>query len=216
VLTIKAQVNALAGAPSRKALSLHAAGRATPDYALLALGRLDGVFSVLPDTGLLLYTYIRKEAVLSLQIEGTQSTLDDLLLFELKETPGVPLDGVVEVSNYVRALQHGLRRIRGGFPIANRLIREVHEILLSRGHGAGKSPGEFRRNQNWIGGSRPGTARFVPPPAHRVPEVTGELEKFVHGAALLRGPLATIPDLAKRTSAARIAKSDPSQPTPIL
>jgi Fic family protein len=153
------------------------------DAALLALGRLDGVSSVLPDTRLLLYTYVRKEAVLSSQIEGTQSTLADLLLFELKEAPGVPLDDVVEVSNYVRALEHGVKRMRGGFPLSNRLVREVHEILLSRGRGAGKSPGEFRRSQNWIGGTRPGNARFVPPPPHRVPDAMGRLEKFLHDTA---------------------------------
>jgi Fic family protein len=152
------------------------------DAALLALGRLDGVSSALPDTRLLLYTYVRKEAVLSSQIEGTASTLSDLLLFELEEAPGVPLDDVTEVSNYVRALEHGLKRVRGGFPLSNRLIREVHEILLSRGRGAGKSPGAFRRSQNWIGGTRPGNARFVPPPPHRVADAMGALETFLHDA----------------------------------
>ncbi len=166
--------------PPRPPLRLDAAAKDAADAALLALGRLDGVSSVLPDTHLMLYTYVRKEAVLSSQIEGTQSTLADLLLFELKQAPGVPLDDVVEVSNYVRALEHGLKRLRGGLPISNRLIREVHEILLSRGRGAGKSPGEFRRSQNWIGGTRPGNARFVPPPPHRVAEAMGALERFVH------------------------------------
>jgi Fic family protein len=163
------------------------------DGALLALGRLDGISSVLPDTHLLLYTYVRKEAVLSSQIEGTLSTLSDLLLFEVKEAPGVPLDDVVEVSNYVRALEHGLKRVRGGFPLSNRLVREIHEILLSRGRGAGKSPGEFRRSQNWIGGSRPGNAHFVPPPPHQVAAAMGALEKFLHGPkappALLKAAL---------------------------
>jgi Fic family protein len=174
-------------------LVLDGAARDALDAALLALGRLDGVSSVLPDTHLLLYSYIRKEAVLSSQIEGTQSTLADLMLFELKESPGVPLDDVVEVSNYVRALEHGVKRLRGGFPLSNRLIREVHEILLSRGRGAGKSPGEFRRTQNWIGGTRPGNARFVPPPPHRVTAAMSDLEKFLHDPAappvLLRAAL---------------------------
>lgn len=161
-------------------LKLESGTRAALDAALLALGRLDGVSGVLPNTQLLLYTYVRKEAVLSSQIEGTQSTLTDLLLFELKETPGVPLDDVVEVSNYVRALEHGVKRIRGGLPLSNRLVREVHEILLSRGRGAGKSPGEFRRSQNWIGGTRPGNARFVPPPPHRVSAAMSDLERFPH------------------------------------
>ena len=189
--TVKAFVPA--PLPPTPPLALDAAARAAVDAALLALGRLDGVSSVLPDTHLLLYTYVRKEAVLSSQIEGTQSTLADLLLFELKEAPGVPLDDVVEVSNYVRALEHGLKRIGGGFPLSNRLIREVHEILLSRGRGAGKSPGEFRRSQNWIGGTRPGNARFVPPPPHRVSDAMGALEKFLHDAkappALLKAAL---------------------------
>ena len=178
--TVKAFVPA--PLPPAPPLTLDDHARGAMDGALLALGRLDGVSSVLPDTHLLLYTYVRKEAVLSSQIEGTQSTLSDLLLFELKETPGVPLDDVVEVSNYVRALEHGLRRLRGGFPLSNRLIREVHEILLSRGRGAGKSPGEFRRSQNWIGGTRPGNARFVPPPPQQVPDAMSALEKFVHDA----------------------------------
>jgi Fic family protein len=179
--TVKAFVPA--PLPPVPPLAMNGGVRTALDAALLALGRLDGVSSVLPDTHLLLYTYVRKEAVLSSQIEGTQSTLADLLLFELKESPGVPLGDVVEVSNYVRALEHGVKRMRGGFPLSNRLIREVHEILLSRGRGAGKSPGEFRRSQNWIGGTRPGNARFVPPPPHRVPDAMGTLEKFVHDTA---------------------------------
>jgi Fic family protein len=150
------------------------------DRAHIALGRLDGVSGILPDTHLFLYAYVRKEAVLSSQIEGTQSSLSDLLLFELDEAPGAPLDDVVEVSNYVAALEHGLARIRDGFPLSNRLIREVHGKLLSRGRGQNKSPGEFRRSQNWIGGTRPGTAHFVPPPPERVEEKMAELERFLH------------------------------------
>ena len=148
--------------------------------ALLALGRLDSVSTLLPDTALFLYTYVRKEAVLSSQIEGTQSSLSDLLLFELQEAPGVPLDDVIEVSNYVAALEHGLSRLRGGFPLSNRLIREIHGVLLSRGRGSGKEPGEFRRSQNWIGGTRPGNAAFVPPPPHLVPDAMAALERFLH------------------------------------
>lgn len=169
--------------PPAPSVALAGEARAALDAALLALGRLDGVSSVLPDTHLLLYTYVRKEAVLSSQIEGTQSTLTDLLLFELEESPGVPLDDVVEVSNCVRALEHGVKRMRRGFPLSNRLIREVHEILLARGRGAGKNPGEFRRSQNWIGGTRPGNARFVPAPPHLVPDAMGALERFMHDGA---------------------------------
>lgn len=150
------------------------------ERAVLALGRLDNLDALLPDTSVFLYSYVRKEAVLSSMIEGTQSSLADLLLFELKEAPGVPVDDVLEVSNYVAALDHGLTRLRGGFPLSNRLIREIHGVLLSRGRGSGKDPGEFRRSQNWIGGSRPGNALFVPPPHHLVPECMAELERFLH------------------------------------
>src|SRR5450830_943086 len=150
------------------------------DRALIALGRLDAVSALLPDTQLFLYTYVRKEAVLSSQIEGTQSSLSDLLLFELKEIPGVPLGDVTEVSRYVRALEHGLARLRAGFPLSNRLLREIHGILLAKGRGADRTPGEFRRTQNWIGGTRPGNARFVPPPPDRVEECMAELERFLH------------------------------------
>ena len=150
------------------------------EAALLALGRLDGVTTLLPDQTLFLYTYVRKEAVLSSQIEGTQSSLSDLLLFELEEAPGVPLNDVVEVSNYVAALEHGLHRLKEGFPLSNRLLREIHCVLLSRGRGSDKTPGEFRRSQNWIGGSRPGNAAFVPPPHSAVPDCMAELERFLH------------------------------------
>jgi Fic family protein len=149
------------------------------EAAVLAIGRLDGVSTLLPDKSLFLYSYVRKEAVLSSQIEGTQSSLSDLLLFELDEAPGVPLDDVVEVSNYVAALKHGLTRLRA-FPLSNRLLCEIHEVLLSRGRGSGKSPGEFRRSQNWIGGSRPGNAVFVPPPHTAVPDCMAALERFLH------------------------------------
>lgn len=146
-----------------------------------ALGRLYGVASILPDTSVFLYMYVRKEAVLSSQIEGTQSSLSDLLLFENEETPGVPLDDVREVSSYVAAMEHGLRRLReDGFPLSSRLIREVHAILLAQGRGADKAPGEYRKSQNWIGGTRPGNALFVPPPADQVVRCMGELENFLH------------------------------------
>ena len=145
-----------------------------------ALGRLDGVTSILPDTPLFLYMYVRKEALLSSQIEGTQSSLSDLLLFESEEAPGVPLDDVQEVSNYVAAMNHGLTRIREGFPLSLRLIREIHDILLSKGRGSTKQPGEFRRSQNWIGGTRPGNALFVPPPPEFVLDLLSDLEAFIH------------------------------------
>ncbi len=150
------------------------------DQALLALGRLDSVSTLLPDTLLFLYMYIRKEAVLSSMIEGTQSSLSDLLLYELDQTPGVPLDDVREVSNYVAALEHGLQRLTEGLPLSLRLFREIHTVLLAKGRGSNKTPGEFRRSQNWIGGTRPGNAAFVPPPPEEVMECMGKLELFLH------------------------------------
>ena len=150
------------------------------ERAHLAIGRLDSVSTLLPDTHLFLYTYVRKEALLSSQIEGTQSSLSELLLFELEQAGGAPLDDVVEVSNYVAALEHGIARLREGFPLSNRLIREIHAKLLAHGRGSEKSPGEFRTSQNWIGGTRPGNAHFVPPPPSQVPDCMRDLELFLH------------------------------------
>lgn len=150
------------------------------DTALLALGRLDSVSSLLPDTALFLYMYVRKEAVLSSMIEGTQSSLSDLLMFELEHVPGVPLDDVQEVSNYVAALDEGLRLLEGGLPLSLRLLKTVHEVLLGKGRGSDKTPGQFRRSQNWIGGTRPGNAVFVPPPPEDMMECMAKLELFLH------------------------------------
>ena len=151
------------------------------DAANQALGRLDGVTLLLPDPGQFLYSYIRKEAVLSSQIEGTQSSLSDLLLFENEAAPGVPLDDVEETSNYISAMSHGLHRIESGeLPLSNRLLREVHERLMAGVRGGDKAPGEFRRSQNWLGGTRPGNARFVPPPPTEVVPAMSSLEKFLH------------------------------------
>jgi Fic family protein len=155
--------------------------QALHERALLACGRLDGVSALLPDRELFLYAYVRREALLSSQIEGTQSSLSDLLLFELEEAPGVPFDDVVEVSSYVAGLEHGLARLREGFPLSSRLLREIHARLLARGRGADRLPGEFRRSQNWIGGTRPGNASFVPPPPGLVDACMGQLEHFIHG-----------------------------------
>lgn len=144
-----------------------------------ALGRLDGISASL-DPNLLLYAYVRKEAVLSSQIEGTQSTLSDLLQYESAAAPGVPLNDVQEVSRYVQALMVGHERIRAGAPVSLRLIREIHVVLMADGRGSAQAAGEFRRTQNWIGGSRPGNARFVPPPPHEMLRALGELELFIH------------------------------------
>ena len=154
--------------------------QAALELANQTVGRLDGIASVLPDPSLFLYMYIRKEALLSSQIEGTQSSLSDLLLFEAAEAPGVPIDDTREVSNYVAAMNHGLQRLREDFPLSLRLIREIHAILLSNGRGQDKDPGEFRRSQNWIGGTRPGNAAFVPPPAEVLMECMSRLELFLH------------------------------------
>ena len=149
--------------------------------AHIRLGRLDGIRFVLPDPDAFLYACVRKEAVLSSQIEGIRSSLSDLLLFENTEAPGPPEGSdVVEVSNQVAAMNHGLARLDGGFPISNRLIRECHGLLLRSGRGSTKQPGEFRISQNWIGGTRPGNARFVPPPPDRVPDLMADLERFIH------------------------------------
>ncbi|MHB8059859.1 MAG: Fic family protein [Gaiellaceae bacterium] len=166
--------------PPDPPIDLSSARQRSLEKALLSIGRLDAISALLPDPDLFLYAYIRREAVLSSQIEGTQSSLSDLLLFELEEAPGVPFNDVVEVSNYVAALEHGLRRLREDFPLSNRLIREIHAELLARGRGADKQPGEFRRSQNWLGGTRPGNARFVPPPPTEVEPCMAALERFLH------------------------------------
>lgn len=150
------------------------------DAALVALGRLDAVAALLPNADLLLYSFVRKEAVLSSQIEGTQSSLADLLLFEIDEQPGVPIEDAREVSRCVAALAHGVGRLRGGFPLSLRLLREMHGVLMDHPRGAGKAPGEFRRSQVWIGGTRQGTAVFVPPPADALAECLNAFERFLH------------------------------------
>lgn len=166
--------------------------------ASAALGRLDSLSGFLPDISLFIYMYVRKEALLSSQIEGTQSSFSDLLIHESEAAPGAPAEeDVQDVSNYVAALDHGLMRMREGFPLSLRLIREIHAILLSKGRGSTKMPGEFRRSQNWIGGPRPGKARFVPPPPERLDESLGALERFLHAdddglPVLIRAALAHV------------------------
>lgn len=150
--------------------------------ALLALGRLDAISTLLPDARLFLYSYVRKEAVMSSQIEGTQSSLSDLMLFEMEAQPGVPMDDVQEVSCYVKALDLGVQRIREGLPISRRLLCELHAALMTSGRGIQRSPGEFRRNQVWIGGHRADAASFVPPPANRLDDCFAALERFINDA----------------------------------
>lgn len=149
-----------------------------------AIGRLDGITMMLPDKALFLYMYVRKEAVLSSQIEGTQSTLDDLLRFELAAVAGKPMDDVGEVSNYVKAMMSGLERMRDpgpqGLPLCLRLLCDMHALLLQNGRGSGKDPGAFRRSQNWLGGTRPGNAIYVPPPVPEMKICLAALETFLH------------------------------------
>lgn len=154
--------------------------RARFDAALVALGRLDATTDLLPNAALILYSFVRKEAVLSSMIEGTQSSLADLLLFELDEQPGVPVEDAGEVSRYVAALEHGTKRLRGNFPLSLRLLREVHKVLLGSGRGGALTPGEFRRSQVWLGGTRPGNAVFVPPPANELADCLKSFERFLH------------------------------------
>ena len=155
-----------------------------------AIGQLNGVVEATVDPSVLNYMYVRKEAVLSSQIEGTQSTLDDLLKYESEQIHGILVADASEVSSYVAALNHGLKRIKDGFPLSLRLIREIHKILLTNSRGQTKLPGEFRSSQNWIGGTRPGNARFVPVPPDKLMTVLGDLEVFMNNED-------TIPNLIK-------------------
>ena len=156
-----------------------------------ALGQLEGTTPMLPDLDLFLYVFIRKEAVLSSRIEGTQSSFSDLVLFEGDHEAQVPLDDIVQVSNYVNALNRGIARLRDGMPLSNRLLREMHQLLLRKTRGSNQYDGSFRTSQNWIGGTRPGNAVYVPPPADDVQHLMGELEKFLHT------PHASMPTLLK-------------------
>jgi Fic family protein len=150
------------------------------DWANQALGRLDGSTALLPDAHLFPYLYIRKEAVVSSQIEGTQSTLSELLLFEHGIGPAALMDDRRETSHYVAAMEHGLKRLKEGFPVSLRLLCEIHGVLLRKGRDVQRTPGEFRRSQNWIGGSRPGNALFVPPPPEALMECLDAFEKFLY------------------------------------
>ena len=171
----------------------------TPPIALLplleklsaaerALGRLDGITVLLPSHELFLCMYVRKEAVLSSQIEGTQSTLTDLLRFETDAEAAQPIDDIREVSNYVDAMMYGLDRL-AELPLSLRLIRELHERLLHSGRGAKTNPGEFRRSQNWVGGTRPGNALYVPPPVSELAGSLDAFERFLHEEASGLPPL---------------------------
>ena len=159
------------------------------DQAHLALGRLDSLTTLLPDAQTFLYSFVRKEAVLSSQIEGTRSSLADLMLFEADGAPGVPIDDVAEVSCYVAALDHGVKRLHEGLPLSSRLIRELHAKLMQSGRGAGKAPGEFRRVQNWVGGATPSAAELVSPPPQFVEPCVADLERFLNDIPTRHPPL---------------------------
>ncbi|MBX7256038.1 MAG: Fic family protein [Candidatus Hydrogenedentes bacterium] len=165
--------------PPEPPLSIDSGLQAILDEAHVALGRLDGAVAQLSDSSLFLYCYVRREAVLSSQIEGTQSSLSDFLLFESDAQPGVPLVDVTEVSNYVAALELGMTRIRAGEAITASLLRDLHAVLLRSGRGSEKGPGSFRIEPNWIGGSRPRDAVYVPPPNREVPRLIADLEGFI-------------------------------------
>lgn len=154
------------------------------EQATTLIGELNTLAKCIPNKSLFVYMYVRKEALLSSQIEGTQSSFADLLIFENEQKPNVSIDDVEEVSNYVLAINHGLKRLDEGFPLCLRLIKEMHAILLQGGRGAQKSPGEFRQSQNWIGGTRPGNAIFVPPPPDQLPHILSEFEAFFHDESI--------------------------------
>ena len=148
------------------------------------IGRLDGVTRTLPNPDLYVAMYVRREAVLSSQIEGTQSSLDDVLSYQLDAaTPGIPRD-VGEVVNHIAAMNHGLARL-ARLPMSLRLIREIHGVLMRGVRGSERTPGEFRTSQNWIGqaGATLDEAAFVPPPPHEVPRLMGNLESLLHDPA---------------------------------
>lgn len=166
--------------PPQPALDISGKLQTRLNEALIALGRLDAISTLLPDAKLFLYSYVRKEAVMSSQIEGTQSSLSDLMLYEMEGQPGVPMDDVQEVSCYVNALTLGVERIRQGHAISFRLLTEVHQALMTSGRGIQRSPGEFRRNQVWIGGHRADEATFVPPPANQLADCWAALEQFIN------------------------------------
>ncbi len=152
--------------------------------AAAALGRLAGSGRLLPDPHLLVNAYITREAVSSSRIEGTQASVTEV--FDAAVTGGSRRDDVREVRNYVAAMQHGIRRMRDdGFPISLRLIKEMHEILLTGVRGQDKTPGEFRTSQNWINSpdNRPDTATFVPPPVHEMWQALDDWEKYLHDDA---------------------------------
>ncbi|HSW81313.1 MAG TPA: Fic family protein [Candidatus Saccharimonas sp.] len=147
--------------------------------ATLALGKLDGIAQLIPDIDFFIYMYVRKEATLSSNIEGTKATMHDSLKADLNITEGVPRD-VENILHYVKAVNYGLSRLKS-MPLILRVIRELHEQLMAEtAEGVGKTPGEIRKTQNWIGGTRPDNADFVPPPVHELGRVLSDFENFLN------------------------------------
>lgn len=175
--------------PPMPALQLGGKLQQRINQAMLALGRLDAISTLLPDAHLFLYSYVRKEAVMSSQIEGTQSSLHDLMLYEMEGQPGVPMDDVQEVSCYVNALSLGVQRIKAEEPITYRLLTDLHRTLMTSGRGISKGPGEFRKNQVWIGGHRADEATFVPTPANELANCWADLERFINDVPEPTDPL---------------------------
>lgn len=186
---VKCQAFIPAPLPPEPSLQLDSKLQGRINQAMLALGRLDAISTLLPDARLFLYSYVRKEAVMSSQIEGTQSSLSDLMLYEMEGMPGVPMDDVQEVSCYVSALELGVQRIREEQPISFRLLTELHQALMTSGRGISKAPGEFRKNQVWIGGYRADEATFVPTPANELDNCWAELERFLNDVPEATDPL---------------------------
>src|SRR2546425_2607593 len=171
--------------PTNPPLSLDADTRELLQSAEQKLSRLDLAGEMVPSIEWFIYAFVRKEAVVSSQIEGTQATLVDLLAFEASAEGGAsarPTDDVQEVCNYVDALAYGRRQLQSpkGLPLSMRLLNEAHRRLMKRGRGASRQPGEIRRSQNWIGGTRPGNAAFVPPPPHELGRLLSDVEKYIH------------------------------------
>ncbi len=193
----KAQAFVPAALPPRPAIEWTPELRDKFDQAHLALGRLDSASTLLPDAALFLGLHVLKEAVFSSAIEGTQSSLSDLLLFDQDQEPNTPLDDAREVSNYLKALRHGLSMLKDGIPLSIRWFKEVHAVLLDQGRGSDRAPGEFRSRLVWVGDTRPGNAVFVPPPHLKVPDCMHELGLFLNDEpestpALLKAALAHV------------------------
>jgi len=171
--------------PPTPALEIDAEMQALLSRADRALGRLDGSIRTLPNPDLFIFMYVRKEAVLSSQIEGTQSSLNDILEVEAEIFDNQHPRDVDEVLNYVRAMNYGLERL-AELPLSNRLIREIHSVLLNGVRGGNAQPGELRKIQNWIGpqGSTLKEATFVPPPPQQLEEILSQFEKFLHDESL--------------------------------